>query len=72
MPLFEYKCQACNNIDEHLEAANDNSVHACTKCGNTNTNRVFGAFSASVVQDSTQSCSSSGSCPTGMCPFAKG
>lgn len=72
MPLFEYKCQDCNNVEEHLESASDKSVHTCAKCGGTNTKRVFGAFSANVVQESGANCSSSGSCPTGMCPFAKG
>jgi len=34
VPLFEYKCKVCNNIDEKLEFGKEmEQDHFCSKCG---------------------------------------
>ena len=33
MPIYEYKCDACGNLDEHLMRLSDPDPTGCTKCG---------------------------------------
>ena len=33
MPIYEYQCAVCHNIDEHLMKFSDPAPDGCTKCG---------------------------------------
>jgi putative FmdB family regulatory protein len=33
MPIYEFKCTACNNIDEHLMRLSDPLPEGCSACG---------------------------------------
>ncbi|MBX9703072.1 MAG: zinc ribbon domain-containing protein [Silvanigrellaceae bacterium] len=33
MPIYEFKCQTCGNIDEHFMRVSDPAPSQCTKCG---------------------------------------
>ncbi len=61
MPIFEYKCNKCGQKTEFLEKSSSKSKHVCEKCGSSDMQRLFSAFSVG------QSSQGSGSCPTGTC-----
>lgn len=33
MPLYEYRCQVCGELEEKLQSFSDPTVHDCPKCG---------------------------------------
>lgn len=33
MPLYEYRCEACDQHEEKLESLSSPEVHACPACG---------------------------------------
>lgn len=33
MPIYEYMCATCGNVDEHLMRVSDPSPEGCTRCG---------------------------------------
>ena len=33
MPIYEYKCEKCGNLDEHLMRFSDPDPEGCSKCG---------------------------------------
>jgi putative FmdB family regulatory protein len=33
MPIYEFKCEFCSNIDEHLMKISDPNPEKCSKCG---------------------------------------
>lgn len=73
MPIFEYRCNDCGNIDEYLEKFDEKNEHPCSKCKSKNTVKVFGSFAASIQQTSNSTvCNTASSCPTGTCPLARG
>lgn len=51
MPLFDFKCENCETIEEHLVKRSDNRAFSfetptkivCSKCGSENVQRLFGA-----------------------------
>ena len=69
MPMFEYQCKKCGHVTEFLESTGSSKKkHVCQKCGSTELEKLFSAFSARVASGSTPTGSSS--CPTGTCPLS--
>lgn len=74
MPIFEYKCQQCGNVDEFLEKASSKAKHNCEKCSAA-MKKQFSTFSAKIgkgkgaCSDMSPGCM--GGCPNaGGCPGA--
>lgn len=47
MPIFEFKCPACGNIEDVLMKSTDDTVKECSKCGTP----MFKMFSAPASFD---------------------
>lgn len=45
MPLFEFKCNDCDNVFEELILKNQDDNPACPKCGNKNVEKLLSAGS---------------------------
>lgn len=43
MPIFEYKCQACDNVFETLQLPGQNGQPACKACGSTDLKKLISA-----------------------------
>jgi len=43
MPIYEYKCCDCNNIEEHKQRVLDVPLKKCSKCESTNFYRIISA-----------------------------
>ena len=67
MPLYEYKCQECGEIQEVLQPNSTAEQPPCSNCGSEKTNRLI---SAAVSHSSAGSSSVGASCTTGICPLA--
>jgi len=66
MPIFEYQCPKCGNINEVLVPSADTPAPACPSCGEKKTHKRFSSFSAVVKNPAAgdcHSCSSAGCCP---------
>ena len=69
MPIFEYKCEKCQQEFEMLVKTSSEQVN-CEKCGSKKVEKLLSGFSASVKMTSAQSCSVSdcaSCCPSGSC-----
>ncbi|MBW2309413.1 MAG: zinc ribbon domain-containing protein [Deltaproteobacteria bacterium] len=67
MPLYEYKCQECGEIQEVLQPNSKAKPPACPSCGSKKTERLI---CAGVSHSSVGSSLASASCPTGTCPLS--
>ena len=67
MPLFDYKCDSCDNVFSELRgiAEKDNSIE-CPHCGTLTSNRMFTGFS---IGSTTSNFGKAESMPT-TCPSA--
>lgn len=78
MPIYEFRCDACQEVFEHLALSRDEQIEArCPSCGSENLSRVLSTC-ASVMGDSpavgraaapgqgvqNRSCANAGSCST--------
>jgi putative FmdB family regulatory protein len=66
MPIYEYRCTACDNKFSRLQnigASHDNI--RCPKCENENVERVLSAF-ASTSGSPDVACPSASSCSSGF------
>ena len=45
MPIYEYRCDKCNNSFEKLVFAGEEEDVKCPECGNRDVKRVISAFS---------------------------
>ncbi len=43
MPIFEYKCNNCNNVFEILQLPGQNSKFSCVHCGSTDLQKMISA-----------------------------
>lgn len=62
MPMYEYKCKACNHLYERYESysASGRNGHAvCPRCGKDQGEKLFSTFAAS--------CGSGGGSVSGGC-----
>lgn len=56
MPIYEYTCNACNEIFAFLKWANaDDEDTACPKCGSKDIKKLISLFSCSSSADSGSS-----------------
>jgi len=63
MPIFEYKCSACESKFEILTKSNDEHKVSCPECDSSKVKKLFSAFNASTGNVGY----SDNSCPTGNC-----
>jgi len=66
MPIFEYKCSACNNKFEYLHKSSTVQEEVlCPVCNSNKNRKLFSSFSANVSSNlhSPSECSS-GQCQT--------
>lgn len=67
MPIFEYRCNACNEVSEFLVLGKD-EVISCSKCGSRDLLKLMSAHNAPasahglVEQGSGGCCGAPGSC----------
>lgn len=59
MPIYEYTCNACEEIFALLQRAEDREDTLCPKCGSKNVKKLVSSFSCSSSAD--QGSSSGGS-----------
>lgn len=75
MPLYEYKCNACEQTFEELaRSAAADDQRSCPHCQNTDVTRQPSVFATHQGQSrSTPPAGPCGSCcqPDGGCPFAQ-
>lgn len=67
MPLYEYECQDCGEIQEVLQPNSKAEPPQCANCGNKDTKRLV---CAAVSHSSASSSSVGAYCPTGTCPLS--
>ncbi len=71
MPIFEYRCQACQHVSAYIEKAGITGEHECKACGSKQTEKILSTFSTPAKSMSTNSGGGcSGGCSTGNCPLA--
>ena len=60
MPIYEYKCNDCDQKFELLRSCSDNSDIVCPECGKGNVIKMFSAFSGGVSGSTSRGCAASG------------
>lgn len=71
MPIYEYRCKSCGQVEEFLESGGAVEEHSCGKCGRAGMEKIFSAFGVEVGRGSAPpppSCASGG-CSGGVCPY---
>lgn len=72
MPKYDFRCQECQNLFELnlslAEREGESEKKKCPSCSSSEVKQVM-SFNGGVVT-SSKGGASSGSCPTGTCPFA--
>jgi putative FmdB family regulatory protein len=58
MPMFEYRCEACDQRFEKLQKADDATLPACPACGGTDTVKLISSFAG--IASSSADCFSGG------------
>jgi putative FmdB family regulatory protein len=68
MPIYEYKCDACEKKFEKLiRREADETELACPSCGQRHLSQQYSTFAARAGGSSTASAAAAPSCPSGMC-----
>ncbi len=74
MPIFEFKCMACDEYMEILVVNKQDEVDmACSHCGSGNLERILSATNHTITSDNSGQPASSGSrsqtrtCSSGSC-----
>ncbi|MBN2301421.1 MAG: zinc ribbon domain-containing protein [Lentisphaerae bacterium] len=70
MPIYEYKCDKCGKIFEHLAQRASDPAPKCPKCGAKRPKKMLSTFNAGTSAGWTNASCSTGTCPTGTCPLA--
>ncbi|MBU1096932.1 MAG: zinc ribbon domain-containing protein [Bacteroidetes bacterium] len=64
MPIFEYRCQSCNNKFDYLHKSVSNiETVNCPECGSEENKKLLSSFSASMGSTSSYG----GGCADGSC-----
>ncbi|MBI4653719.1 MAG: zinc ribbon domain-containing protein [Nitrospirae bacterium] len=66
MPIFEYKCQTCEEEFEKLVSGTNVEI-SCPKCGSRDVKKKFSVFGMSGVEKQISSCSSCNATSCGSC-----
>ena len=74
MPIYEYKCNKCQNDFEELVTGTINKPLPCPSCGSENTEKKMSAAGISMGTFKDPSCTSScgsasSGCASGGCPM---
>ncbi len=67
MPIYEFKCQSCDNIFEFLCFPSDGDGNIiCPSCGGKDTEKLLSTFAciSSGSSENLASCAASPSCPS--------
>lgn len=60
MPIFEYKCEACENVYEELVTGDRDKKIPCPSCGSDKTRKLMSAIGGiSMGSSSSSGCASS-------------
>ena len=67
MPVYEYRCEACDALTESIRPMRDaDAPMRCESCGSEKTQRVHSVFMAAAgAKESGSSASPGGCCPCG-------
>lgn len=63
MPIFEYKCNDCGTVCEFLEKGKEPQKHKCSKCGNSNMQKILSGFAVGQSK-SANTCEACPACPS--------
>ena len=70
MPIFEYKCSKCGQLEELLVKQGAKKAPKCPKCGAA-MDKMFSTFAPRMAAEKSASCAKNPSCPNaGSCPGA--
>jgi len=74
MPIYEYQCEKCGHVFEHLARTLAAPPPVCPKCGARKPKKQLSVFSAGSSENqapacAAESCPAAGSCPSGRCPL---
>ncbi|MBW2000648.1 MAG: zinc ribbon domain-containing protein [Deltaproteobacteria bacterium] len=59
MPIYEYRCNKCDRVFEHLVFSSDGDEKPeCPACGEKDTSKLMSTFSCGSDSELTSSCSS--------------
>ncbi len=73
MPIYEFKCNHCGDVFEHLIFSSDGDETACPTCGGEDTCRLMSSFSS--ISSKFSECPSDGmsaACPPSCSPATSG
>lgn len=65
MPIFEYKCNECNNQFEELVANSEQKI-ICPECESENVNKLLSVFSATGTSSVSSTPCGQSSCNSGF------
>ncbi len=73
MPIYEYHCDACDKVFDHLaKSMADSKDHVpCPNCGSKKTGRKLSVFAVNTAGPKTSAATSSGHVHSGMCGCGK-
>ena len=60
MPLYEFKCNDCNETFSELRKLGDDRDVPCQQCGSANTKKLVSTFSSRIAGKSAHTCTPSG------------
>ncbi|MEI6210738.1 MAG: zinc ribbon domain-containing protein [bacterium] len=68
MPIYEYTCQKCNHVFDHLARNQKDVAKQCPSCGAAKLTKGLSSFVARVPTPATRACDTCRTSPT--CPTA--
>ncbi|MCP4582919.1 MAG: zinc ribbon domain-containing protein [candidate division Zixibacteria bacterium] len=60
MPIYEYRCNECDEKFELLRSCSDNSDIVCPKCGQGDVTKMFSAFAGGISGSAPSNCGAPG------------
>ncbi len=68
MPIYEYKCEKCQDRFEKLVRNSKDIPESCPSCGHQVIRKQFSTFSAATASAATgEACPAAATCPSGSC-----
>lgn len=56
MPIYEYRCGACDSVFEILQNINEENSVQCPHCGADHPERILSLFSSASTASSNRTC----------------